>query len=196
MFGGYFDRVIEIYQDTLSNDLDGYITERGVVNWRRAEILFGNLGHYQIDIFRNIWSLELTKFVDPHRLVNDKNVKKGFQFKQAMVNAATNKSYEDVIKVYDKAKFKTVDPNQKRVIIRKYMEIIQWGLQYFYEGTKNWRTYYPFHYAPLLSDLVNLTSILDGQEILEDLGEAPPFLPFMGHFLFFKMNSVKNIMPS
>lgn len=56
MFGGYFDRVIEIYQDSISNDLDGYITERGVVNWRRAEILFSNLGDYQIDIFRNIWS--------------------------------------------------------------------------------------------------------------------------------------------
>jgi 5'-3' exonuclease len=44
VFGGFFDRVIEIYQTTLSNDLEGYVTDKGVVNWRRAEILFGYLG--------------------------------------------------------------------------------------------------------------------------------------------------------
>jgi homoserine dehydrogenase len=37
--------------------------------------------------------------------------------------------------------------------------------------------------------------VLDGQETIENLGESPPYLPFMGHFLFFKLNSIKNIMP-
>ena len=53
VFGGSFDRVIEIYQHTLSTELDGYITDKGVVNWRRAEVLFRYLGEYQIEIFRN-----------------------------------------------------------------------------------------------------------------------------------------------
>jgi 5'-3' exonuclease len=73
--------------------------------------------------------------------------------------------------------------------------MMQWGLEYYYRGTKNWRTFYPFHYSPLLIDMVDLTSVLDGQETIEDLSEAPPYLPFMGHFLFFKLNSIKNIMP-
>jgi len=53
VFGGSFDTVIEIYQNTLSKELDGSITHKGVVNWRRAEVLFRNLGAFQIDIFRN-----------------------------------------------------------------------------------------------------------------------------------------------
>ena len=73
--------------------------------------------------------------------------------------------------------------------------MLQWSLQYYYQGTKNWRTYYPYHYAPLLFDMADLTSILEGQETIVDLGEAPPFTPFMGHLLFFKLNSIKNIMP-
>ena len=48
------------------------------MNWRRAEILFGNLGEYQISIFRNEWEREIDKFADPHRMVNEKSVKKGF----------------------------------------------------------------------------------------------------------------------
>ena len=171
------------------------MTDRGVVNWRRAEILFGFLGDYQIDIFRNDWAQEIDKFLDPHKMVNEKSVKKGFHFKGAMVDAAHNESYEDVIRVYNKAKFKSNDPSKKREIMRKYMDMMQWGLQYYYQGTKNWRTFYPFHYAPLLSDMVDLTSVLDGQETIEDLGEAPPYLPFMGHLLFFKLNSIRNIMP-
>jgi hypothetical protein len=39
---------------------------------------------------------------------------------------------------------------------------------------------------------------LEGSETIdvEDFGEAPPLNPFMSQFLTFKLNSVKNIMPS
>ena len=86
------------------------MTDKGVVNWRRAEILFGFLGDYQIDKFRNDWAQEIDKFLDPHKMVNEKSVKKGFHFKGDMVDAAHNESYEDVIRVYNKAKFKSHHP--------------------------------------------------------------------------------------
>ena len=56
VYGGHFDKAIEIYQSTLSNELDGYITENGIINWRRAQALFVNLGAYQVDIFKDFWS--------------------------------------------------------------------------------------------------------------------------------------------
>ena len=71
---------------------------------------------------------------------------------------------------YDNSKFNNNDPNMKRDVIRKYCEIIQWGLEYYYKGTKNWRVYYPFNYAPLLCDMVELTKII-GSETISDLGE-------------------------
>lgn len=103
------------------------------MNWRRAEILFGNLGEYQISIFRNEWEREIDKFADPHRMVNEKSVKKGFQYKRSMVDAAhSGEGNNEVIRVYNKAKFKTNEPNKKREIIKTYMEMVQWGLQYYY----------------------------------------------------------------
>jgi len=35
-----------------------------------------------------------------------------------------------------------------------------WNLQYYYKGCVSWDWYYPFHYGPMLSDLVNLDDIL------------------------------------
>jgi len=44
--GGYFDSIIEIYQETLSNECTDYITHAGRVNWAQAEKLFAKLADY------------------------------------------------------------------------------------------------------------------------------------------------------
>ena len=46
MRGGYFDTLIEIYQDVLANDCNDYITYAGRVNWVQAEMLFSALANY------------------------------------------------------------------------------------------------------------------------------------------------------
>lgn len=53
-----------------------------------------------------------------------------------------------------------------------YVEGIQWILHYYYHGVQSWSWYYPFHYAPFLSDIRNVA----GLKLTFDLEK--PFMPF------------------
>ncbi|XP_069753461.1 5'-3' exoribonuclease 1 isoform X2 [Narcine bancroftii] len=53
-----------------------------------------------------------------------------------------------------------------------YVQAIQWILHYYYHGVQSWSWYYPFHYAPYLSDICNISKM----KITFDMGR--PFKPF------------------
>uniref|UniRef100_A0A6I8RYS6 5'-3' exoribonuclease 1 n=1 Tax=Xenopus tropicalis TaxID=8364 RepID=A0A6I8RYS6_XENTR len=53
-----------------------------------------------------------------------------------------------------------------------YVQAIQWILHYYYHGVQSWSWYYPYHYAPYLSDICNISHL----KLTFNLGK--PFMPF------------------
>lgn len=54
----------------------------------------------------------------------------------------------------------------------EYIRALQWIMHYYYNGVQSWGWYYPFHYSPFISDLVDLHEC----DLKYDYGK--PFLPF------------------
>ena len=82
---------------------------------------------------------------------------------------------------FDKFKFTPFDADKHRALRKAYMEGLVWNLKYYYEGCVSWNWFYPYHYGPMLSDLVELDEILDEISLEDDPG-APldPFHQLMG----------------
>ncbi|CAM9801963.1 unnamed protein product [Lampetra planeri] len=53
-----------------------------------------------------------------------------------------------------------------------YVEAIQWILHYYYNGVASWGWFYPYHYAPFVSDVRGISKL----ELKLNLGQ--PFLPY------------------
>jgi 5'-3' exoribonuclease 2 len=62
---------------------------------------------------------------------------------------------------YYEDKYKKEDVEQGGGIKRmceSYIEGLCWVFKYYYSGCPSWGWFYPFHYAPFASDLVNIDS--------------------------------------
>ncbi|EHB02317.1 5'-3' exoribonuclease 1 [Heterocephalus glaber] len=69
-----------------------------------------------------------------------------------------------------------------------YVQAIQWILHYYYHGVQSWSWYYPYHYAPFLSDIRNISTL----KIHFELGK--PFKPFE-QLLAVLPAASKNLLP-
>ena len=45
---------------------------------------------------------------------------------------------------------------EKNKMFNLYLQGLQWVLLYYYQGVKSWRWYYPYNYAPMISDFENI----------------------------------------
>ena len=64
-------------------------------------------------------------------------------------------------------------PKQMDHLVEAYIVGIQWVLKYYYEGVASWGWYYPYHYAPKISDLKNIVRFQDHEFTL-----GQPFKPY------------------
>ena len=68
----------------------------------------------------------------------------------------------------------SLDGDARRGLCAEYVRGLVWVLRYYYQGVPSWEWYYPHHYAPPASDLIDLPRLVGGRTGF-DLGE--PFAP-------------------
>ena len=67
---------------------------------------------------------------------------------------------------------------EQQKMFRKYLEGLQWVLYYYYRGIKSWKWFYPYHYAPMVSDFVDYQYDDDLEKVFEN-DTTTPFDPFL-----------------
>ena len=73
----------------------------------------------------------------------------------------------------EKLELKIGQPAPLAELEQAYFEGLNWVLQYYYRGVASWTWYYPFHYAPMASDLASGMGALTC-----DFDYGVPFRPF------------------
>jgi len=72
--------------------------------------------------------------------------------------------------------------DQVKKICIDYLRSIEWVFQYYIKGLKSWEHYYPWHYAPLMTDLLEVLKgmSLEEEKSLSKFDSAgQPSLPFV-----------------
>lgn len=143
---GALNMMMAVYRDMLPM-LGGYLTDKSRIHLCRLELYMREISKREPLYFQ-------------FRAKEEKNL------------AWASPSYKDY---YYKIKvgLEPGDQGGRRQLVQHYIEGLYWVLQYYHEGVGSWGWYYPSHYAPLGSDLVNLASL----KIQFDKGR--PYTPMM-----------------
>lgn len=76
----------------------------------------------------------------------------------------------------DKFGFGPFDADKHVKLRESYIEGLVWNLRYYFEGCPSWEWYYPYHYGPMLSDLVDVDKMLSRISFKDKKGT--PLRPF------------------
>lgn len=89
-------------------------------------------------------------------------------------------------------------------MLYRYLEGLQWVYYYYYRGAQHWRWYYPYHYAPMISDLgTNIVKdFLGGSNVISEFkpddhckADKRPYTPFQQLLCIFPVKSVRAFLP-
>ena len=75
---------------------------------------------------------------------------------------------------FEKLGITPADDDIHGAIRQHYLEGLLWCLAYYYRGCVSWNWFYPFHYGPMMSDMVQLSPLKSKIKFVK----GKPFLPF------------------
>jgi len=98
--------------------------------------------------------------------------------------------FEGYKKEYYQKKMNINSEEELKQACIKYIEGLQWVLTYYVEGVPNWKWFYPYYYAPFLSDIVKYMEDYDKPSYNK---KSHPYHPFM-HLLCVLPLKSKNLL--
>lgn len=134
ILSGSLDLCLNLYRDLMPS-LGGYLTDKHRIHLPRLELVFRALAAFEADYFHKRGTLEREPhYTDPDRY----------------------RSF------YYRSKF-GIDPKRDPAAVRNlaqaYVLGLFWCAQYYHCGVRSWDWFYPYLYAPLASDLVDLADL-------------------------------------
>lgn len=205
---GAIDKLFTLYKMKWSSI--GYLSHSGTINWRALQEFLVEFPKYEYEVlFNRIKSTNSRKNETPimptNKTLNIKeilsNAKKGEEEvkeegNDVVYDSPATKSLKETLDVYLKRgidhlkKFYysfvlglDLDSTPDRIsqMVKKYLEGLQWVMNYYFKGPTDWQWFYPFHYAPMISDFINIELSCDQFERREPffaleqlLGVIPP----------------------
>lgn len=103
---------------------------------------------------------------------------------QLFAELSGSQSFQDTKWGYYERKFKLVRGNGNAhnkgldEIKKHYVEALMWCIAYYFQGPPSWSWFYPYHYAPMVSDLTNIAGIAAKIKFNNDPKTDGPLLPF------------------
>uniref|UniRef100_A0A3Q3IY83 5'-3' exoribonuclease 1 n=1 Tax=Monopterus albus TaxID=43700 RepID=A0A3Q3IY83_MONAL len=157
--------------------LGGYLNENGHLNLRNFEKYLEKLAEFDREHFNNVF-VDLKWFESK---IGNKYLNEAAGL-AAEEEAAKDEEEDDLFETefsqYKRTYYMTkmgVDVVSDEFLAnqaRCYVDGVQWVLHYYYHGVQSWSWHYPYHYAPFLSDIKNISEL----KLTFDLGK--PFMPF------------------
>ena len=81
--------------------------------------------------------------------------------------------------------------NSKRVVVEEYIAALEWIINYYTSDITSWGWYYPYFYAPFLSDVSN--ALLMWEHVEEK--KMQPVSPYEQLLMIFPGRSIKAFLP-
>lgn len=143
---GSLNLLMNTYSDILPK-LGGYLTEKSKLHLPRVELLIQEIARREPLYFQQ-------------RAIDEKD------------DAYAGDAYKEH---YYKTKFGIdyADKKAVKALVTSYLEGLAWVLTYYHNGCGSWTWYFPYLYAPLASDMVDLASYPISFE------EGRPFTPLL-----------------
>ncbi|KAK9497375.1 hypothetical protein O3M35_004707 [Rhynocoris fuscipes] len=187
---GAIDRLITLYKRAVFNT-GGFLTDSGDVNLKRVEVILKDLGTAEDEIFRKRHRNDVMyRSRNRQRLFQEKVQKP--QSEEEIMKQIENDDPEpnDDVRLWDdgykdryyqlKFNLPPNDVNTRHHIGMEYARGLCWVLKYYYQGCASWDWFFPFHYAPFASDIVNLDDNLS--EFAKGTQPFSPLEQLMGVF--------------
>ena len=163
-------QMLELYCDHILST-GSYFIRDCQINWNSVEMFLTQVGELELDALRSKQDEEAEFQKRQSRRDQDHHAK------TTLTSTPITNMIDYKTKFYtEKHKFQSgYDPRGPEMadLRQHYIEGLSWVQQYYYQGPASWKWFYPHHYPPLASDLVNLSSIAG--RLRFDKGQ--PFLP-------------------
>nr|XP_032816417.1 5'-3' exoribonuclease 1 isoform X2 [Petromyzon marinus] len=175
--------------------LDGYINESGILNLPRFEKYLDALSKFDREHFNEVY-VDLKWFEgktgnrekekddasrlppEVHMGMGNPPARDGVSASQIPEDRERDELFELEFAHYKRNYYMTkmeVEAVTDDFLAKQalcYVEAIQWILHYYYNGVASWGWFYPYHYAPFVSDVRGISKL----ELKLNLGQ--PFLPY------------------